>query len=165
MTTTYKNLFAAVDAVKRGEPVIPSLLEAGRRITLEQMQMTRGLGQDKEQAGDKKLKAKHAYLTDRKDKSAVEMAGGLLTGNTFNYQVPQISPSRDKAIAGDRQAYLAQPPATRRRLDNYPGGYESTADQANLETWLAASHPERLADYIHRRQAFKDRVHGREQGR
>jgi len=162
MTTTYKNLLAAVDAVKRGEPVVPSLLEAGRRIILEQMQMTRGLGEDKEQKGDKALKAKHAYLTDRKPKSAVEMGGGLLTGNTFNYQVPQISPTRDKAIAGDRQSYLALPPASRRRLDNYPGGYESTADEANLETWLAAAHPERLADYIHRRQAFKDRVHGRE---
>ena len=162
--SAYKNIGAGVDAIKRGEPVVPTLLEVAKRNTLDQMQMTRGLFEDKEIKGDKQLKAKQAYLTDRKTSSATKMLGGLLTGSTFNYQVPEISPSRDKAIAGDRQAFLAQPPATRRRLDNYPGGYESTADQVNLETWMAAAHPERLADYIHRRQAFKDTVHGKAQG-
>ena len=62
----------------------------------------------------------------------------------------------DAARQGDREAYMKLTPEDRRRLDNYPGGFESPQLEAEFERWIQKTQgPDGLATYRARRQAAK----------
>jgi hypothetical protein len=171
VASAYKNLAAGVEALREGEPVVPVVLEVLRRVTLDQMQLTRGLRLDKDEtlgfgrdeglATDLRNKAVFRNLTGRNKASVPEIMGGLLTGNTFNYGVKKISPTQDKARAGDIKATMELTGAERRRLANYTGGFEDAQDDGQYRMFLRESQGQLALDqYMLRKLAFKRKAHG-----
>jgi len=158
-----KTLGAAGEAIRNGEPAIPTIQEAVMRGILDNMQMTRGLGSKDDLAtmNDQRDKGVFNYLSGRHDPTINKALMGMLVGNTFSDQAREISPTKEAAARGDRTALLQLTPQQRSALDNYKGGYESPKLEVPHQQFLRMTQgPEALDQYRARRQNFVRGVHG-----
>lgn len=156
------NMAAAQDAIQDGEPVLPTLTEAFKRAILERSQLFRGVTTDRGEAEDRRNKRLYEYLmetraipTDRK------VLGAFGLAPTYT---PEISPTKEAAREGDREARKQVDRKQRSSLNNYPGGYEDPRKESKYREFLQKSKgPEALAAYLGRRKAFRLKAAGQPQ--
>jgi hypothetical protein len=156
------NTAAAIDAVGKDEPVIGVLQEVLKRSIIDNMQITRGLATDRGLAQDQRNKNVYEYQTEQREVPATQILSRSVMGNLFSDRTPVISPTKDKAKAGDPVALAKVPYKERAALDNYKGGYEDPNKEGAYQQYLLKTQGAKaLADYQSRRQRMKLTAQGR----
>lgn len=159
-----KTFGSAAEAIRNGEPVIPTIQTAVANGILDNMQMTRGATGDLGEVNDQRDKGVFNYLSGRHEPTVNKALMGMLVGNTFSDQAREISPTKEAAAQGDRAALLQLTPQERKSLDNYKGGFESPKLEGPHQQFLLMTQgPEALDAYRARRMDFVRRVHGASQ--
>ena len=156
------NTAAAITAVGKDEPVIGVLQEVLKRSIIDNMQITRGLATDRGLAQDQRNKNVYEYQSEQRAVPATQVLSRSIRGNLFSDQTPVISPTKEKAKAGDPVALAKVPYKERAALDNYKGGYEDPNKEGAYQQYLLKTQGAKaLAEYQSRRQRAKLTAQGR----